>query len=786
MIFKNKKIYIDNQEVLISSAELHYFRISSSEWEQRILQVKHANFNCIATYIPWYLHEFNKGEYDFAGTRREYLNLNKFFELCQKHEMFIIARPGPYIMAEMMNEGLPDYIYDLEDIEATTWSRNKPEVPVIDYNNLEFLKHVEKYFKVLFDEVLSKYNNIIMMQLCNEIGMLQWITNTPNLNDNTRNNFEKYINDNFATSTIEKYGHSVSDIEKINEIKSLEFHNDFHEFVRNSYANYVDKLVSIWEKIAPDKYLYAVNIHGTGEGKVFGYPVGISQLYKTYKNKSNIVSGSDLYLGDFNVSSIQDSYILNAFTDASNGRDQPLMSIEFGSEDYNHGNDFSSNQYNHSLDMKIDMFYLQGNRLLNFYKIAGGINDTVDRDYKNGYNLFSNTGELDGTACPISPTGRERLMYHSIKNKLKFYKNFNNKVAKMQQRKSNVKIGFIVDYFMTEYNIPNKKVENEFITNLEYHRGEKFYSDMVKPMLLAGYSFDALDICNDPIGSEVLVIPSAKYMSKELQIKIVNALEAGTRVVFYGEVPIFDLIGNDCKILKDYLEIEIVSEVRSNLSIQKKVGLTPQNYDGGVLTLRDYAQLLQCPKSTGLIGVYNERHPAAVINNRFAFIACKYRSDIEFIDNILQEFGVKKTFSTDYPIDQSGIYINSIYNKNEEFIYIFNMHDHEKQFNVFADGVSLYDEELKVGGCRSVILPKNIDVTVGKVHFSTAQLLSESESELVFTETNSEFKVYLETKKKILPSDEYTVIEENEIFEIIAKPQKFNEQVTICFDSKKS
>jgi predicted O-linked N-acetylglucosamine transferase (SPINDLY family) len=48
---------------------------------------------------------------DLAGWTRPELDLAAFIDLCRDNGLYFIARPGPFVMAEMKNEGLPHWLY---------------------------------------------------------------------------------------------------------------------------------------------------------------------------------------------------------------------------------------------------------------------------------------------------------------------------------------------------------------------------------------------------------------------------------------------------------------------------------------------------------------------------------------------------------------------------------------------------------------------------------------------------------------------------------------------------
>ena len=62
----DKHSYIINGErKFLVSGEIHYFRVPKSDWEKRLLLLKEAGGNCVATYIPLDPSRTGRGRYSF-------------------------------------------------------------------------------------------------------------------------------------------------------------------------------------------------------------------------------------------------------------------------------------------------------------------------------------------------------------------------------------------------------------------------------------------------------------------------------------------------------------------------------------------------------------------------------------------------------------------------------------------------------------------------------------------------------------------------------------------------
>lgn len=149
--------YMEGEPVKIISGAFHYFRTVPEYWRDRLEKLKNLGCNTVETYIPWNMHEPEKGEFRFDGI----LDIERFVGLAQELGLYVILRPSPYICAEWEFGGLPAWLLREEGMRLR-----------VNYG--PFLRHVEEYYKVLLPKLVpmqcTKGGPVILMQVENEYG----------------------------------------------------------------------------------------------------------------------------------------------------------------------------------------------------------------------------------------------------------------------------------------------------------------------------------------------------------------------------------------------------------------------------------------------------------------------------------------------------------------------------------------------------------------------------------------------------------------------------------------
>lgn len=107
--FDSVSYMVNGKPFYLYAGEFDYFRVPGKDWRTRMRLFKKAGGNCLATYIPWGLHEQEEGKYVFGGASK--YDLEGFLKTAKEEGLYVIARPGPYVYSELHNSGIPAWLF---------------------------------------------------------------------------------------------------------------------------------------------------------------------------------------------------------------------------------------------------------------------------------------------------------------------------------------------------------------------------------------------------------------------------------------------------------------------------------------------------------------------------------------------------------------------------------------------------------------------------------------------------------------------------------------------------
>jgi beta-galactosidase len=173
-------LYFDGEPFYLWSGELPYYRFSPELWGPRLDAARDAGVLFITAYVPWNLHEYAEGRFDFTGSSGDgRRNLVGFIEQISRRGMYFIPKPGPFICAEVRHGGIPDWLTARHPEVAMRDERDRvvrfrqDGTPLPDQLNRTYVEYVRRWYTRLYQEVIAgrQYGRgpIVALQVENEL-----------------------------------------------------------------------------------------------------------------------------------------------------------------------------------------------------------------------------------------------------------------------------------------------------------------------------------------------------------------------------------------------------------------------------------------------------------------------------------------------------------------------------------------------------------------------------------------------------------------------------------------
>ena len=168
--------------------------------------------------------------------------LIKYIELCKKIGLDLIVKPGPYILAEYENQGLPKWLINKssENLHAVDENGKVISPDLMSYMSEGFLHYAFAWYDKIMP-IISKYQEskggpITMLQVCNEVGVFQWLSGKIDYHDSVVKLYKSFLIDRY--NTIDKlnltYGTSYHSFDEINapigKIKNKQEYCAYYDF----------------------------------------------------------------------------------------------------------------------------------------------------------------------------------------------------------------------------------------------------------------------------------------------------------------------------------------------------------------------------------------------------------------------------------------------------------------------------------------------------------------------------------------------------------------------------
>ncbi|HBU70447.1 MAG TPA: hypothetical protein DEE98_08735 [Elusimicrobia bacterium] len=561
---KNNCFELDSKPFFVYSGEIHYFRIAPSQWDKHLAIAKRAGLNTVSSYIPWSWHEPEEGVFDFDGKTHPQRNLLAYLKKVRKAGLKFIARVGPVSNAEMVNEGIPSWLLEkypevfVKGKEVT----NLPHVTLLSYLNDTFQSFTSKWHDELLPIISENQypaGNIILVQLCNEIGMVHWLNKAADYSPKTEKMYSDFLKNKYAgiADINSAYKTAYKDFPEIRQPSDgRDSQNkvmlwDWMNFYQHYYANYFALLNRNVKKhgialpvLANIPQFYDFDVRGRGiyspmttmmfrdfagvEPKtVFGGAYQMRRL--DYENFHDISITSEV------VKMITSPGVPSICAELQTGimRDRPRL-------------------YPQDVELNLKISTAHGLNALNCYMFSGGKNEPV----------FGAFGTYHEWQAPVGPKGEIKSHYKPISDFGSLVKTFGAQLAKTR-KKCDAAVGFYPPLFTTEY-LSGPQVES-----WEWNKTQLFYDGMVRLIQLLNINFSFLDLqrasVEEMLAQKIIFVFSLDFMDEQTQKKLADFVFRGGSLVLNPGLPDKTLGFDECAVLSESLGVKAEKRLSKNL-----------------------------------------------------------------------------------------------------------------------------------------------------------------------------------------------------------------------------
>ena len=556
---KEDSFYLNDKKVFLNSGEIHYFRIKRELWDKHLDAAKEAGLTTISSYVPWAWHEYEEGVFDFNGTSLPERNLEGWLDCCQAHGLHCIVKPGPFILAETRGAGLPDWFLEqyADDVKMRNSKGEKVASDGVSLFNPIYLEKVGLWYDQIMPFIsshqLSAGGNIIMMQICNEIGVFSWLAHQGDYCPIVKDHFSSYLSIKF-NSIIEVNNLWGTDYKDFNSVElppdgNLPYASkadrgrdyEWHLFWRTYYGDYLRLLTDMTRKRGVSLPLYH-NLPGWIYGNGYEFPVNITMYEDLFEDKSEIIFGVDHIPEFFSYRNLHDDRIINDITLAMQGN-KPLFAAEFQCGSREHHVETNPRE--------MELFYKASvaNGLVgwNYYMFSQGRNPR-----HKGYS-----GDTFYWFNPLTPEA-ERTSAFPLVQRMNQVLNTSESLIVNAKRKSEVCVLFYPPYYATELERPETGA-SELKFKASAIRRPAYFDGLLKVLQILNIDYDMADL------NKATADTLAKYkqvwafstdeMNAAAQQTIVDYTHAGGNLVLFPYLPDREMSQKPCTIIRDTLAI---------------------------------------------------------------------------------------------------------------------------------------------------------------------------------------------------------------------------------------
>ena len=619
---KNGVVYLEEKPFYISSTDYPYYRDKANNWDDRLKKLKGCGINVVTCYFPWRHHELlinGKRFFDFTGKTQENRDIVKFLKLCYKNGLLVIAKPGPFVHAEINYGGLPDFVCPIKNpkIEAMLNHRHEQVVwPGSEYTDdgreaklwplpapldQSFLQEVKNWYEAVREEVIKPLSYpdgpIFLIQIANE-GIYSNAQKAPwdyDYSQSSLKYFRECLKEDYKS--LYKYNRlhgtsysSWNEIEPVREWKNPSKLKDLLAYMNwSAYQwRYMKKIYQLYSSFLSAELPYIINVNPP-LSKPFGTDAWLCRVNPD--KWSNVHYGFTNWIGVPSENmSVMERYLIMV-------KRKRGMSIE-----ENWG---LTDPYGYPYQFAVVCFFQT------LLALAGGA---------TGYNIYTGVGtslwddELDKfqsrpypSHAPINDSGEVTSKAKVISLLNEFFKKYG---CEFLETEPNINIGWGLYLPYAYIGVWASGKKNNVSSSFSIPKCGIALNNLQRQLISSNIDYGIVNIQTSSFDIlkkyKIIIFQGGFFMDRETQRKLSDYVENKGKLIIIGEIPKLDREFQRCEILK--------SKEKDILVVPKKI-LYRDNF---VKFLAKSGLIKKSLVKDGLKQVWLYKHPIGDIQYLYA------------------------------------------------------------------------------------------------------------------------------------------------------------------------
>jgi beta-galactosidase len=293
---------VDGRPIGLYGGAAHYWRLDRDKWDDILDKVKTMGFTTISIYVPWEIHEVERGKFDF-GEIDPRKDIDAYLSLIESKGMRIVVRPGPQINSELTWFGYPLRILADPELQALNGQGTRAvltqaprPIPAVSYAADKFYDETAIWYDAICP-ILAKHvypaGGLVAAQVDNEMAFFFHVNAyASDFSAASIAAYRRYLEDTHGTigELNDRYGSSHASFDEIDPPRrfsargkeDIPYHTDWVTYRERYLIDSMDRLAKMMrERGLADVPLFHNYPHPLGPGGAvsgFTTPFNLAEL----------------------------------------------------------------------------------------------------------------------------------------------------------------------------------------------------------------------------------------------------------------------------------------------------------------------------------------------------------------------------------------------------------------------------------------------------------------------------------------------------------------------------